>query len=285
MRSGGGGRPCCQLTSASGVNHAGIEMRHPETDLFRSQRHRSVPRFVSHRGYTPLAPENSLPGFAYAGLLGQWAIETDVHLTRDGVLVCCHDEAVDAMYDGTGAIADMTWAELSRLRLRSGSRLDCFAEEELRMPLFSEYLQICRAFGSVPFIELKVPVGERVMDAVRQSGFAESQVIVSTFHLSWLTQTREAAPDVFLHHIFSDEPSMHRLAELGNAGISWNFRDPADLTRAQVAGVRELGLRMCLRAADSWGAVARMQDLGLDYVPTNTMHAANPLSSSMAMAG
>src|SRR5699024_12077263 len=101
------------------------------------------------------------------------------------------------MYDGTGAIADMTWAELSRLRLRSGSRLDCFAEEELRMPLFSEYLQICCAFGSVPFIELKVPVGERVMGAVHQSGISESQVIVSTFTHPWSSQPRVAVLHVF----------------------------------------------------------------------------------------
>ena len=43
--------------------------------------------FISHRGFTPLAPENSLPSFYYAGLLGQWAIETDVHMTRDGEIV------------------------------------------------------------------------------------------------------------------------------------------------------------------------------------------------------
>src|SRR5699024_11292770 len=147
-------------------------------------------------GYTAMAPENSLPGFAYAGLLGQWAIETDVHLTRDGVLVCCHDETVDAMYDGTGAIADMTWAELSRLRLRRGSRLDCFAEEELRMPLFSDYLQICRAFGSVPFIELKVPVGERVMDAVRKIGLDGNRVVVRSFRPSRLSTARGATTAV-----------------------------------------------------------------------------------------
>lgn len=252
-------------------------MRQSEAELFRLHHGRDAPRFVSHRGYTPLAPENSLPGFAYAGLLKQWAIETDVHLTRDGVLVCCHDETVDAMYDGTGAIADLTWAELSGLRLRSGSRLDCFAEDELRMPLFSDYLQICHAFGSVPFIELKAPVGERVMDAVRQSGLGENRVVVSAFELSWLIQSRDAAPEVFLHHIFSDEPAMHRLADLGNAGVSWNIRDPAELTAAEVRDVHELGLRMCLRAADSRGVVAQMQELGLDYVPTNTMHGVNPL--------
>jgi len=39
-------------------------------------------RYISHRGFTPLAPENSLPSFYYAGLLGQWAIETDVHIMK-----------------------------------------------------------------------------------------------------------------------------------------------------------------------------------------------------------
>ena len=36
-------------------------------------------RYISHRGFMPLAPENSLAGFEYAGLLSQWAIETDVY--------------------------------------------------------------------------------------------------------------------------------------------------------------------------------------------------------------
>ena len=108
--------------------------------LFDTPQTFAHPRYVSHRGFQPLAPENSLPSFTYAGRLGQWAIETDVHLTRDGELVCCHNATVEKMYDGEGAIADMTWAELSRLRLKCGNRLDCLSDEEKRMPLFSEYL-------------------------------------------------------------------------------------------------------------------------------------------------
>ena len=66
------------------------------------------PRFVSHRGFQPLAPANSLPSFEYAGLLRQWAIETDVHMTKDGHLVCIHNKTVDATFNGTGAVAEMT---------------------------------------------------------------------------------------------------------------------------------------------------------------------------------
>lgn len=230
------------------------------------------PRFVSHRGFTPLAPENSLPGFAYAGLLGQWAIETDVHATADGVLVCCHDATVERMYNGTGGIRDTTWSELSLLRLRTGSRLECFADEERQMPLLADYLRICKAYGSVPFIELKAPEGERLMREVRESGFDEDEVVISSVHLPWLEQTRKFAPHAFLHHIFSDEAGMERLAGLGNAGLSWKISDPDDLPEGAVSSAHTRGLRVCLRAADSTQAVARMHARGLDYLPTNTMH-------------
>ena len=71
--------------------------------LFSTPQTLSHPRYVSHRGFQPMAPANSLPSFEYAGYLRQWAIETDVHFTRDGVAVCCHNDTVDATFDGTGA--------------------------------------------------------------------------------------------------------------------------------------------------------------------------------------
>lgn len=242
------------------------------TGLFSVGQDRAGPRFVSHRGFTPLAPENSLPGFSYAGLLRQWAIETDVHVTRDGVLVCCHDATVDAMYEGSGAIREMSWSELSRLRIRMGTRLECFDENELGMPLLTDYLQVCKAYGSVPFIELKVPEAERVLRVVSAAGLDEDQVVISSVQLPWLEEAREVAPRVFLHHIFSDPDGMERLAELGNAGVSWKVVDPDDLPSEAVPNAHDMGLRVCLRAADSTSTVAQMQSLGLDYLPTNTMH-------------
>lgn len=241
------------------------------TGIFSTNRGNGRPRFVSHRGFRPLAPDNSLPGFAYAGRLRQWAIETDVHATRDGTLVCCHDATVDAMYDGQGPIREMTWSEVSRLRLHSGARVECFSGDELRMPLFSEYLSVCKAYGAVPFIELKTPEADRVMRDVREAGFGEEDVIMSSFHLEWLEQARASAPGLFLHHIFSNDEGMERLATLGNAGVSWRVDDPSNLSDGAVQSAHDRGLKVCLRAADSHAAVAQMQSIGLDYIPTNTM--------------
>ncbi|HIT74328.1 MAG TPA: hypothetical protein IAA98_01930 [Candidatus Avipropionibacterium avicola] len=231
-----------------------------------------VPRFVSHRGYRPLAPDNSLPGFVHAGRLGQWAIETDVHVSRDGVPVCCHDATVDATYDGEGRIDEMTWAELSRLRLRTGNRVECLDDDERRMPLFTEYLAICRASGSVPFIELKMPEVEPVLRAAREVGVGAEEMVMSSFELPWLEAARALTPGLFLHHIFCDDAAQERLASLGHAGLSWNVKDPTDLSPEPVAQAHAMGLKVCLRSVDSLEQVQQILALGLDYVPTNTMH-------------
>jgi glycerophosphoryl diester phosphodiesterase len=73
------------------------------------------PVLFAHRGGSLLWPENTLGAFEESLALGIRFLETDVHETRDGVLVAHHDERVDRTTNGTGAIKDMRYAELLRL--------------------------------------------------------------------------------------------------------------------------------------------------------------------------
>lgn len=228
--------------------------------------------YISHRGFRPLSPDNSLPGFEYAGILKQWAIETDVRMTADGVLVCVHDRTVDTMYNGTGAIKDMRWSELSKLLLNKGNRVDCFTDEQRRMPLFSEYLAICKKFGSVPFIELKIENAEAVIKAVREAGFEDDQVVMSATELDWLVDVRNYSKEMFLHWIFAQEEGLQQFAALGNAGISWNYPNCRECPKEKIDLAHQLGLKVCLRAGDNVEDVRYMQEIGLDYIPSNCMH-------------
>ena len=49
-------------------------------------------RLYAHRGASAEQPENTMPAFERAIEVGVDAIETDVHLTRDGHLIVSHDE-------------------------------------------------------------------------------------------------------------------------------------------------------------------------------------------------
>ncbi len=227
---------------------------------------RRQPKLIAHRGYAVLFPENSRAAFRKAGELGFWAIETDVRETVDGVLVCCHDATVDRTFLGTGAVAEMSWDCLSRLSFRGRDGVPF--EGERGLPTFTEYLQICRDYGSLPFIESKCNNIPRILEEACRF-FPEEQIVLSSVVLEHLMKAREVSDKVFLHHIFSDPAQFFQLARKGPAGISLKYSDPADFPEYLVRMTHEAGLLMCLRAGDTVEAVHKMIDLGLDYIPTN----------------
>ena len=71
----------------------------------------------AHRGGASEAPENSLPAFQNAIELGYRYVETDVHATRDGVLVAFHDDVLDRVTDRRGRIDELDWCEVSEARI------------------------------------------------------------------------------------------------------------------------------------------------------------------------
>ncbi|WP_245885197.1 glycerophosphodiester phosphodiesterase family protein [Kineococcus rhizosphaerae] len=77
------------------------------------------PIAMAHRGFSATDKlrglENTLPAFAAATDLGYAYLETDVRTTSDGHLVAFHDEHLDRVTDGRGALSDLPWARVRRL--------------------------------------------------------------------------------------------------------------------------------------------------------------------------
>ena len=70
---------------------------------------------IAHRGSRELRPENTMEAFSHAVGLGYRHIETDLHMTADGVLVCVHDHTVDRTTEGTGPVSEFTFSDLAEL--------------------------------------------------------------------------------------------------------------------------------------------------------------------------
>ena len=69
-----------------------------------------------------------MPAFETAIRMGYRYLETDVHLTADGVLVAFHDDRLDRVTDGSGRIADLTWTEVSAARVHGVEPIPTFDE-------------------------------------------------------------------------------------------------------------------------------------------------------------
>lgn len=70
---------------------------------------------VGHRGAKGEAPENTLSGFKYLKSLGVTALELDIHVSKDKLLVVIHDENLERTTTGIGLVKDHKAMELAAL--------------------------------------------------------------------------------------------------------------------------------------------------------------------------
>ncbi len=120
--------------------------------------------FVAHRGLFDNnngIPENSLPAFERAAERG-FAIETDVQMTQDGVLVVFHDDTLVRMTGAEGKICEKTFREIRKLRLL---QTNCI------IPTFEEFLKAAKGVNLVVEIKTHKNIGEveqKTYDALKK---------------------------------------------------------------------------------------------------------------------
>jgi glycerophosphoryl diester phosphodiesterase len=181
---------------------------------------------VAHRGYSAVAPENTLPALAAGVLAGATFIEFDVRTTADGVPVVIHDRTVDRTTDGSGPVEELTLDEISVLD--AGSWFSP-AYAGTRVPLLREVLDLLRphavladsaaAAGVTPdeaprielLMEIKPPAtleqAKVIMSMVAEAGLLD-RTVVQSFDPAIVQLAGEAAPEVrlgLLRHDFDDD--------------------------------------------------------------------------------
>ncbi|MCJ1398557.1 hypothetical protein MMC11_001757 [Xylographa trunciseda] len=82
----------------------------------KSKDGQKMPQTIAHRGYKAKHPENTMGAFRGAVAVGADAIETDVHITKDGVVVLSHDGTLKRCFGKDEKIVDCSWEYISSLR-------------------------------------------------------------------------------------------------------------------------------------------------------------------------
>lgn len=119
----------------------------PKTPVISSKK----PLILAHRGSMRLFPQNTMKAFIHAWELGVDGIELDVQCTKDEIPIVFHDDRLDALTNGTGAVKDYTFEEIRTLD--AGSHFSPEFSGEI-IPSLSEVL-VARPKGTWVNIELK----------------------------------------------------------------------------------------------------------------------------------
>jgi glycerophosphoryl diester phosphodiesterase len=131
---------------------------------------------VAHRACWSEAPENSLAAIDACVSLGVDIVELDVRATRDGHLVLMHDATVDRTTTGAGSLADMTLAELKRLRLREGEGGAQARASAHRAPTLAEAFETARGRILIN-IDLKVNAYDRVITLAENMAMVDQVIL------------------------------------------------------------------------------------------------------------
>lgn len=145
-------------------------MTHPFLEL---ERPRSV-RAIAHRGGVVPA-ENTLAAFATAVELGYRHLETDLHATRDGVLVVAHDPTLMRVAGDRRAVARLTHAELAMVRIAGREPVPTFLELIDAFPTARITVDLKVDAAVAPFIRLLAQRTE-LLDRICLGSFSSSRV-------------------------------------------------------------------------------------------------------------
>ena len=206
-----------------------------------------------HRGARGLAPENTLPGFALALSLGVSTLETDIAITRDGVLVISHDPALNPdltrgpdgqfLSERGPLIWRTDFAELQRYdvgRLKPGTRYAALypaqqPSDGARLPRLDELFALVKKSGNSQVrlaLETKLtptaadetmppePFARALVKAVRDAGLAERTTILS-FDWRTLQVVQKEAPEIGTVYLSIQQRQFDNIGAGGWAVSPW----------------------------------------------------------------
>ena len=249
---------------------------------------------VAHRGSSGAHAEHTLTAYEKAIVEGADALECDVRLTRDGVLVCVHDRRVDRTSDGRGVVSTLELAELAELDFASWKQRehDALLEASWEEPdtdggrvLTLERLLQLVIEASRPVqlhVETKHPtrygglVEKSLVDLLGRYGLGQpltrsaSRVTVMSFAATSLRRVHAMAPALPTVLLMSRVPLRYRDGSLPpRVGIAGPSLEVLRAHPGYVERVHAAGHRVHVWTVDEEDDIAYVLGLGVDAVISN----------------
>jgi len=224
---------------------------------------------AAHRGDKDCRPENTIPAFMHAIKLGCDGIETDIHQTKDGVLVMMHDHDVKRTTNGEGRVCDMTLAEIQTLD--AGIK---FGEtyKGTKVPTFEEFLDLVEPYPDLLLnLELKDYPGvegdicystaDKLIEAVERRGM-QDRVMINCFSWKVLKYVADKYGKKYPLHGFFPEFLMQKPeidlypyltyvclfnCKLTDGKVDWSPREERDINLPEeFKAVKAMGCETCV---------------------------------------
>ncbi len=229
-------------------------------------------KYVAHRGYSALYPQNTVLAFEKAVEAGFWGIECDIHTTSDGKWVVIHDGEIFDLTNGEGEISEMTFEQLSQYKVDAGNGIENYGT--LPIPTLEQYLDVCKTSDIVPVIEIKGWEDQylpSLKTMLAEYGLSERAVIIS-FSASALEKYRELDKDATIYYLMND-PTFDdvKFCVANNFGLNTNFGGFLKCYYS-IVYAKLCGVPVATWTVDNGFLAFLLRIMGAEIITSNTLH-------------
>ena len=229
-----------------------------------------MPLVLAHRGANKVAPQNTIPAFAKALEFNADGIETDVHLSKDGEIVVCHNYTVDETSNGSGLIDELTLSQLKAMDFGSYFNKDFTG---VSLPTLSELLDVVRKMKLIN-IEIKPPkknndLVKKVVETINEYGIIENS-IVSCFDPECVRLVKEIDSNVKTALLYENDELGNEIMTFGVAKYCKQLNVDAAhphrklITHKEVVELHNLGMAVNPWTVNLEEEIIRLTEWGCD---------------------
>lgn len=227
-------------------------------------------QIIAHRGYSSMAPENTLASFELACKNRAWGVECDIYVTKDNKFVVTHDSTIGRMCGVELDVTKSTLAEIQKYPITGGNRVDKYPDQFT--PSLEEYLSLLSQYKQVhPVIEIKHELTEdQCEELIKLSDkyFERDRVYYISCFDNTLLELSHISPDSNFQ-LLTSNPSKDMMdwCVKNRIDISCNV---ITLTKEVIDYMHKNGLKVSVWTIDNLKRVNEyILTYGVDYVTSN----------------
>jgi glycerophosphoryl diester phosphodiesterase len=234
---------------------------------------------IAHRGSSFLAPENTLAAAQLAWQEGADAVEGDFRITKDGHLVCIHDDSLKRTAGIDRRVADCTLDELRAYDV-GGWKGERFAGQ--RIPTLEEMLATVPP-GKRFFVEMKITGPEALKElcrVVEGSSIDQKQIVLISLRDGFISFVKQRLPQCLAYWVVQARreltgirrhwPSLDELLSAKGFGIDGlDLESVRPIDTRIVHDLKNAGLKLAVWTVDEVAMAQLWIDLGIHSITTN----------------
>lgn len=231
---------------------------------------------IAHRGFSAIAPENTLAAFELAIARGASSIEFDIQLSADSVPVIFHDSTLERITGVSGKVRETNLSQLQSLDAGKWFGAEFLGE---KIPTLEEALSILKNVNKFLYFDVKPHCewsDSEVANFVNSLNDAEikKKCVITSFNDTFLAQVRRVSDDFLIGHIVANleayKTQLVKAVASGDNLISSQYRVLLE-NPALIETSRSQGVDIVAWTVDDRADIQKLLDLDITRIVTNCL--------------